>query len=178
MSASADSRIRSLPQLLHALNEVALAHEFGEIFERVELSLADVQEYVRFKPDTYNRQSIRKTANYELLVLSWQPGQQSSIHCHSGSRGWMLNIQGCVVEYLYQLCQQGDEISLQDERKSQCYQATWSYIDDKRGAHRIAVEGSTPAVTLHLYAPPIESCNYFVQNGLQVTKKVHVYETV
>ncbi len=171
------AQVLSLSALIDALDHVELDCDFGELFEKARIPSSDLDEYVNFSDLGYTRNLVKKTPRYELLVLCWKPGQESPIHCHNGSRGWMLAVEGKVHEYLYQLQEKGEDIQLLGPKKACCTAKAWAYIDDERGVHRVACEGKKPAITLHLYSPPIQNFDFFVEEGEKLVKKNFTYPT-
>lgn len=80
------------------------------IFEG-DLEPADWEPLVFFQKEGYTRNMIieaEETDNFDLLLVSWLPGQHSVIHDHAGSHCLMRILRGSVQESLYGM-QQDEE---------------------------------------------------------------------
>ena len=62
------------------------------------LTLADVAAYVHTNPRSYHRAPVVLREAYDLLVMTWLPGQASVPHDHGGSICVMKVMQGEAVE--------------------------------------------------------------------------------
>lgn len=67
----------------------------------------------------------------------------------------MKVLQGEVEEQRYRSTPNGELECFQDEKY---HEGGSVYIEDSMGYHKVGNPGSLPAVTLHLYIPPIRSC--------------------
>ena len=64
----------------------SLTHErFMDLAGRLRLSHELVGNRIAFTADTYARNLACRTPFFELLVLCWRPGQESTIHDHGGA---------------------------------------------------------------------------------------------
>uniref|UniRef100_A0A8D2P609 Cysteine dioxygenase n=1 Tax=Zosterops lateralis melanops TaxID=1220523 RepID=A0A8D2P609_ZOSLA len=88
----------------------------------------------------------------------------SSIHDHTDSHCFMKILQGNLKETLFEWPgKKGNgEMTKKSERvlrENQC-----AYINDSIGLHRVEnISHTEPAVSLHLYSPPFDTCNTFDQ---------------
>jgi len=96
----------------------------------------------------YTRNVVAVDDRFVALLLCWAPRQASAIHDHAGSSCWVKILDGQLTEQLFP----AGSSSLLPEA---------SYMDDRRGVHRISNDSSEPAVSLHVYAPPFSSCNVY-----------------
>jgi cysteine dioxygenase len=83
--------------------------------------------------------------------LCWNPEQESPIHDHPCDGCWLQVLDGGVREVRYD--RQLNRVSQIEYRRGEL-----SYITDNVGYHKVGNPTQTPAVTLHLYAPPFETC--------------------
>jgi cysteine dioxygenase len=111
---------------------------------------------------------IEKTSEWELVLLVWGPKSQTAIHDHNGSKCWTRILSGQLVELAY-------ENSEPILKKSLVLRAgDASYIDDSLGSHSIVNFEDTIALSLHLYATPIEfSHHYDQQRNIWIREKVN-----
>ena len=102
------------------------------------------------KPYTRNLISTdHKT--YTLLLLCWNPEVESPIHNHPCDGCWLQVLQGNIQEVRY-------DTQLNPVLQMNCNEGSLSYITDNYGYHKVGNPSQTPAVTLHLYSPPFETC--------------------
>ena len=63
-----------------------LSHEqLIGLVHRLDLSDELIQSRVCFVAEGYARNLVCRTPSFELLVLCWRPGQESTIHDHADS---------------------------------------------------------------------------------------------
>ena len=153
-----------------------------ELINSFELKPTDWKKFVHFDKCKYTRNLIAtgKDARFGLMILAWGPGQKSPIHDHNGSHCIMRVLEGTLIETLYtrKLGDTGmdSDLSFTSETSleaSEIYEKTretelksgqTAYIHDKIGWHRVSNASSDkPAVSLHLYAPPIEKCKTYCE---------------
>ena len=91
---------------------------------------------------------------YSLLLLCWNPGQESPIHNHPCDGCWLQVLEGMIREVRY-------DTNLQ-ETSNEVYSSrdNVTYITDQDGFHKVghACPTEPPAMTLHVYAPPFTKC--------------------
>ena len=68
---------------------------------------AELAEYLNFEDDKYQRNLLKLTDNYEVLLLCFQSGQQTPVHDHAGSACGVKVIQGCGTEIAYVPTEEG-----------------------------------------------------------------------
>src|SRR5580698_10458864 len=95
--------VRRLDDLRNDLTLIKIA---GAL-EAAKLTLADVAAYVRETSRSYHRAAVVRREHYELLVLTWLPGQGSAPHDHSGSISAMLVLQGEAAEVYWRIASDG-----------------------------------------------------------------------
>jgi cysteine dioxygenase len=167
-------------------NTQALLEFFRTHMTSYALRFHDWQKYNFGSTLHYTRNLVEDSDDFEMIVLNWQPGQASRIHDHNGSHCFMVVLQGEIFEQRFLQkaddgllisetqaptaapgpCPQLQEISKAQLRKP----GDFSYIHDKIALHIIGNESNSPAVTLHVYSPPITKLKLFhpVTNETQV----------
>jgi cysteine dioxygenase len=119
----------------------------------------DWREFALFHDECYARNLVSASELFELLVICWQPGQQSPVHDHQGQNCWMAVLDGEVRERLYHLplAQKGPLVA----GRSRVLEAgSVAYIHDDIALHDIG-SLDRPGITLHLYSRPIRECRTF-----------------
>ena len=136
---------------------------------RVNFSDHEWEPYALFDADRKYTRNLISTDNetYTLLLLCWNPGKASPIHDHPCDGCWMKVCRGQVRECRYEYPAGSGDAT---ERSLECiHDETYSegelaYISDYMGFHKVGNPSDTiPAVTLHLYVPPISQCKIWVK---------------
>ena len=170
--------ISSPDALVDALKEAHGSRErYAEILESVEFGLDELASMCLFERDFYTRNLIERTDAFELLALCWPPGVTSPIHDHGGSDGWVRVIQGACEEVVYQCYPRAEgPPRIAQGRSTHAVAGATSYINDDLGWHTVGNPTELPAFSLHLYAPPIDHCQYIdPETGLARTKAMTYY---
>lgn len=127
--------------------------------EATPLTLADVAAYVRTDEQSYHRATVVVRESYELLVMTWRPGQGSAPHDHSGSICAMRVVEGDAVESCYRIGE-GGYVDLEYESLVRTGQLT---AEQDAGVHALRNPSKTRRlVTVHVYAPPLRDFRRFV----------------
>ena len=96
--------------------------------------------------DGYGRKLVHQGANYELMVMSWIPGDFSAIHDHGATDWGAVKYFGTAQHHAYRF--DGNQITLSDT-------ATMRAGDvcsvDHQLIHQMGNPGDEPFLTLHLY---------------------------
>eukprot|EP00455_Lapot_gusevi_P018122 TRINITY_DN1982_c0_g1_i4.p1 TRINITY_DN1982_c0_g1~~TRINITY_DN1982_c0_g1_i4.p1 ORF type:complete len:220 (-),score=85.28 TRINITY_DN1982_c0_g1_i4:328-918(-) len=164
----------TLAELVQAVNAEIHSENSEDLIERVRALMtaydADLNEWKRyefFDEKRYTRNLIATDNDkFALMLLCWNKGNESAIHDHAGSNCWLRVVSGTVVETRFRF-PEGEE-ALQQTQVSTCPNGSVAYIHDTIGLHRISnASNDEPAVTLHLYSPPFDSCKVFLRgNGI------------
>ena len=151
------------------------------------LNQRTIQEELR--PYCFQDPSVPYTRNliatdhvsYTLLALCWSADQCSPIHDHPGDGCYMRVIDGAIFEKRFRI--QSSQLVCTAHQVYTSNQL--AFIHDVMGLHQIgrhnppllapakgqAFGTSQPAVSLHLYTPPIQRCHVFSsvgETGVQV----------
>jgi mannose-6-phosphate isomerase-like protein (cupin superfamily) len=103
--------------------------------------------------DTADRWYTRLTnaGGYEAWLLTWLPGQQTGWHDHGGSAGAFVVVSG----------------QLREDTASGFREMTAGVGRqfDARHVHRVVNDGTTPAVSIHVYSPALTSMTRYEMVG-------------
>ena len=116
-----------------------------------DLNPAEVTPYVRQRPDTYHRHCLARRENYELLVMTWAPGQSSAAHDHSGCLCGLKVIQGHLTERLFASGPDG----LVRESSTKPAATGALLVDPGIVVHSLGNDTDALLVTVHIYSPPL-----------------------
>jgi len=142
------------------------------VYRRVRFEESDWAPYALFDSSrNYTRNLIATDhETFTLLLLCWNPNRESPIHDHPCDGCWMKVCRGQVQECRY--VDNDSPIYANEEEKReekgtslQCISNQTAsegdivFIQDSLGYHKIGNPSKTTlAVSLHLYAPPFQTC--------------------
>jgi cysteine dioxygenase len=153
--------IHSLEQLLEVLPKCS-GQEYVEVAHKMEIPVSDFKPYAHWSPEQYTRNCISRTDKYELLLLCWEPGMDTPIHCHGGEECWVYALQGSIIEERFDYPgRQKEDLAM--VQSSTLKEDAISYMNDNMGFHKLINNGSGRAMTLHLYMNPIDECRIYNQ---------------
>ncbi len=139
---------------------------------------ASLKPYTHFRPDLYTRNLIYKDDVFEVMALCWSPGQRTPIHTHNGQLGWMSVEQGAlaVINYKWLGCNASGnqnvagmdclagatELDLDRREVQECFpDGPVNVVNKEQTIHQVVLQGKEPAISVHVYSRPIDSCVAF-----------------
>ena len=171
------TKITTIKDLITCLDQQPKITSWSpRLAKQIALSTEEIKNYTLFKKERYTRNLIYKNEHYEIMTLCWLPNQETAIHDHNKSEGWMTVIKGKVIETSYNF----DLLNTPPLKKTTDILMSLgdsSYINDDIGCHSIKCNPNTPSITLHLYTPPIVWCSVFDKKTTQMKKKMLSFDT-
>jgi cysteine dioxygenase len=154
--------LRCLREEIHHGNAGAL--KVGQRLEGVRIRPESLRPYLHFRRGRYTRNLVYRDAGFEVVVNCWDAGIASPIHDHAQQECWFSVQAGTFLTEDYPLLEGGCEPGYALLGAPRITPAVGPGHVDYRGPrdsiHRVAaVEG--PAVTLHVYAAPVQQCLVF-----------------
>lgn len=144
---------------------------------QLDIDRSGVRDYLLFDHETYQRNLLHCTANYEALLLCFEAGQRTPIHDHAGSACGVKVVEGTGVETMFKFTSDG-----------------WVFATGSRELHQGGVVGSNDLdthqlsnlqsdgkrlVTLHIYSPPLGVVgNYSITDNSVTRVKTPTRQTV
>lgn len=139
---------------------------------------SSLDPYLNFQKDAYTRNLIYTDDLFEVMAVCWSPGQRTVIHTHNGQLGWMSVEQGslAVINYKWLSCNAADnqnvvgmdclagatELDLERREVQECFPGgAVNTVDKVQTIHQVVMQGKEPAISLHIYSRPIDSCVAF-----------------
>jgi cysteine dioxygenase len=150
------NHIISIEQLAETLDQVApLDH--AKTMKRIKIEAQELEPYTTWSDQCYTRNCLARTKEYELILLCWDIGSKTPIHGHGGEDCWVYQVQGTVKEIRFEqnvgLLKVTDEMVLTPGKLT--------YMNDIMGYHSIENISNQRAMTLHIYASPIDTCKVY-----------------
>jgi cysteine dioxygenase len=135
----------------------SLTHErLMDLTHRLRLSDELVESRTCFAKDHYTRNLVCRTPTFELLVLCWRPGHESTIHDHAGSLNAIRVYRGELTSRIFgpaagRPAGTGPVELVAEERVKP---GGWTGVD-RGGIHQLVNTAEEDLVTVHVYAPPL-----------------------
>lgn len=141
--------------------------EYSEIGVRLDIPIEQFLPYTYWNNNHYTRNCIVRTDHYELILLCWEKGQDTPIHCHGNQECWVYVVDGKLDEEHYQY----EEEQLLLESTETLAKGEKSFMCDDLGFHKLINAGKGRSMSLHLYMNPIDKCTKF-------NEKTHAFESI
>ena len=153
------NRISNLDSLIEQLSNGS-KEEYKAIGVTLDLPLSELLPYTFWSDKHYTRNCIDKTNDFELILLCWEPGQETSVHCHGGEECWVYMIDGELEESHYKY----ENDILEKVNTDKLLSGAKSFMSDEIGYHKLVNNTSNRAISLHLYMDPINTCTVYDEN--------------
>lgn len=115
--------------------------------------------HLAFEADCYLRRRLFLNRSWEILMLCWLPGQKTAIHDHGASWGSTLVMMGELTERTYR-APTGRGLEHKTDAVLGTGQVT---VESQQTIHEVSNQGTVPAVSLHLYSPPLRFLHSYDQ---------------
>ena len=183
-AAAAESRRRTLTELLEEIKRISAGvitkQALCEILTGALLDRKELAPYEHWLPDRHTRNLIYRNERIELMLICWPAGVTTPLHTHNGQLGWMAMVSGRLKVENFRLVQ-CDHPENQEVVGIDCLSGATSItmeqlsteicepggalntVDKHQTIHRIVnpPEWNEPAMSLHIYSMPIDSCVVF-----------------
>lgn len=138
----------------------------------------DWQSYLNFQPTKYTRNLVSLDERFELLVLCWNPGQETPIHNHEGQNCWMAVLDGGLDEVHFAFPDETSALPPEQLETFAYRPGDVGYIHDDIALHIIRPTRERSSVSLHLYSLPFGECNIYCPETGRISRKKLAYDTV
>lgn len=151
----------------------SLAHErLLDLAGRLLLSDELVGTRTAFAEDTYARNLVCRTPFFELLVLCWLPGQESTIHDHAGALNAIRVFSGELTSRTFRR-PEGEKRPapvVQDAEERVRPEGSLLGVD-RGGIHQLANTSPEDLVTVHVYAPALMELSVYSTTSAVVERR-------
>ncbi len=124
--------------------------QLSEIVARTAARTDHWRDLVHYDPARRWYQRIELTEEYEVWLLSWQPGQGTGFHDHGGSAGAFAVARGELQE---QVVPGSGGLSPEVAVRTVIAGGVRSF--GPRFVHHVLNHAAWPAVSVHAYSPPL-----------------------
>jgi cysteine dioxygenase len=115
-----------------------------------------------------------RNEDYEFILLCWDKGSLTPIHGHDEKDCWVFQVSGQLKESRFTEIESGFELT--NEMVLNAGQIT--YMHDRMGYHKIENLSNQRAMSLHVYACPINTCKIYNEELSQFEIKQMEYDSV
>jgi cysteine dioxygenase len=129
----------------------------------------------------YTRTLLYKSDLFELLAIHWQPNCRSVIHDHGGALCWLAIAQGSMRVENYLRTDSGSTqgyAAMKMEGREELRPGDIDYRQDDLHLHRCIGPESGGAISLHVYAHPIERFRGFDERTNSCFEITSTYDAI
>src|SRR5450756_1824531 len=135
----------------------SLTHErLMDLTYRLTISDELIESRTCFAANTYARNLVCRTPSFELLVLCWRPGHESTIHDHAGSLNAIRVYRGELASRVFV--------------PAAGRPGGWTGVS-RGGIHQLANTVDEDLVTVHIYAPPLLELTVYSTDSADVERR-------
>lgn len=164
------NEINTLQQLIESLDD-ADPYERKKIVNHINIPPSEFSPFCYWNEGDYTRNCIEKTPEYELILICWNAHVQTSVHGHDEQDCWVYMVEGELEEKRFDDNLNVTNSMILTENKL-------TYMHDRMGYHAIINHTNKKAMSLHLYASPITSCEVYNTELDQFETKELCYDTI
>ena len=153
-----------------SLTHERLMHLAGRLYLSDDL----VGNRIAFAKDTYARNLVCRTPFFELLVLCWRPGQESTIHDHAGALNAIRVLSGELTSRSFSrtsgASSGGGPVAQDDEERVPAGRAHGRSRPQRHPPAGQHVR-ETISITVHVYAPALMELNVYSTTSAEVERR-------
>jgi predicted metal-dependent enzyme (double-stranded beta helix superfamily) len=164
----------NIQELVKLLSETSKTH-YNSVLQNFDFDAIDFKSFESWASEKYTRNCLYKDEQFELLLLCWDAGQETSIHDHDGEDCWVYVLSGEMEELFYS---QNKSNCLIQENSRYILPHQLSFMNDRIGFHKLRNCSQGKSVSLHVYAKPIEQCHFYCETSEQFIEKKLNYDTI
>lgn len=177
----------TLGQLISELSKLEKStldpNKVAQLLSETNVSSSEIQPLLHFRKDRYTRNLVHRSSTFDVIVLCWPPNSGTAVHDHGQQFGWVRVLKGALEEIRYE---DGDSPTEMDSDR------TWiprvhsrvvipagpavAAVDSNHGVHKLGALDN-PAVSLHIYSKPLDTCLVFDEQDGHIGCKELEYDT-
>ncbi len=144
-------KVPKLNQLIQAIesDEKMNPGTLAKVLKEINLSTEDLhgwKDYNHPKTDGYGRKMVYEGKNFEVMVMSWNPGDISSIHNHGYTEWGVVQVFGKATHLLYSF--HNDELKF---AKREILTSSELALVNNGLIHQMGNLSEAPYLSLHIY---------------------------
>ncbi len=154
--------------IAHSLND------FPRIIKNANLSFEELQEAASWRSGEYTRNCLARNEKFELILLCWEPNVKTPVHNHGGEICWVYQAKGTIEEVRYDYIDK----ELIETNRMELIPGQLTFMNDQMGYHTIENNSEHRAMSLHIYACPIDNCKVFNEQDRCFESKELSYDNI
>ena len=157
-----DKKVLDKISTLDQLVEVLLKGDFQDAIDQspeFKFNESEFEKFAHWNEDHYTRNCIAFNESFELILLCWEEGQKTAVHCHNEQECFVKVVSGEFNEAMYTLDPATGEMLSAGSHSLATQEVT--SIENHELFHSLKNTHSGRAMSLHLYMKPIERCRYY-----------------
>jgi cysteine dioxygenase len=164
--------IKTIEDLIDTL-ETASSDRFAQIIQQISITEDSLKHFATWLDEGYTRNCLMRNDDYEIILLCWDKGAKTAIHGHGGENCWVYQVSGTVEEIRYTNIND----SINESERLALNPGRISFMHDRMGFHAIQNISNDKAMTLHIYASPIDRCKVYNDEKDCFEMKTMSYDT-
>ena len=165
--------ITSIKKLIESFDDAEPSQQAG-VLKRMDIEISEFEKYAAWIDADYSRNCIARKEGFEIILICWDQKAKTPMHDHDGQDCWVVQVSGTVVEKRFEI--NDGKFDLTNE--AYLKEGDITYMNDRMGFHTLENNTNSRAMTLHVYANPIEKCKVYNEEKSQFEVKELVYDTV
>ena len=159
--------IQSIDLLIAALEAAPTGQQQLDVLRSMDVPMEEFERRVNWNTKHYTRTCIARNRYFELLLIGFEPGQQTSIHDYNGHEAWVHPLTGELTEERFEPLDGG---KLRPVSSVLLGPRSFSYLGNSHSIHRFVNTGNTRCLSLNLYCGPIRKWKvYDARSGRTTT---------
>ena len=141
--------LQRLVDLVEASYEHVTVQKAADFMKKAQITEDDLQpwaDYTHPMEDGYGRKMVYQTNRYEVMVMTWNPGDYSSVHDHGYTQWGAVQVFGNVMHQTYSNA--GDRFRL--GKKEILLYGSITKVNNAL-IHQMGNVTTSPYLTLHMY---------------------------
>ncbi|MCP5020184.1 MAG: hypothetical protein GY930_00275 [bacterium] len=155
----------------------------AQLLSETNVTDVEIQPLLHFRKDRYTRNLVYRSSTFDVIVLCWPPNSSTAVHDHNRQLGWVRVLKGALEETRYV---DGNSCTEMGSDR------TWlprvhgrivipagpavAAVDSAHGVHKLGTLDE-PAVSLHIYSKPLDTCLVFDEQDGHIDCKDLEYDT-
>lgn len=145
-------KIKTLDQLKRIIHTGPGYEGIAEMLLQIDFDLNELSALCKWNDQEYQKITIDEDETFRLMLMCWEPGQESPVHDHASGQGWIYVVSGELTETLYY---REDVPNALEVKSTEIIKAgKVSYMNDNIGIHRIGNTANGRTISLHYYSNP------------------------
>ena len=178
LHASGHLGVKTFVEALCALGpELGSAAQVHKLLQKISLDLEAFKKRCYWQPGRYTRSKLFRSKDFELIGVGWAPGSATPVHNHDGQHCWLLVLEGSLESETF-APKAGKLVRTGSLETIPTGGFDYRGPDGDATIHQVRNVGSLGqnALSLHLYAKPIDRCTAYDPPNLEGKVRLLTYD--